>query len=129
MRATRLLGIAIFAGLALFLATSREAVSQTAAVRIDPDDIGGVVTGPKGPEAGVWVIAETTELPARLSKTVVTGSIRWRPTGWYRRFPTRKNVPTLSTHAEAIRGTDWPQDRHGPGQGTRTPSRDFGRDH
>ncbi len=72
MRATRLLGIAIFAGLALFLATSREAVSQTAAVRIDPDDIGGVVTGPKGPEAGVWVIAETTELPTRLSKTVVT---------------------------------------------------------
>src|SRR5689334_15123059 len=33
------------------------------AVAIDPDDIGGVVTGSKGPEAGVWVIAETTELP------------------------------------------------------------------
>ena len=30
------------------------------AVRIDGDDIGGVVTGPNGPEAGVWVIAETT---------------------------------------------------------------------
>ena len=26
-------------------------------VAIDGDDIGGVVTGPKGPEAGVWVVA------------------------------------------------------------------------
>src|SRR5678809_1038337 len=35
-------------------------------------DIGGVVTSSKGPEAGVWVIAETTDLPTRFSKTVVT---------------------------------------------------------
>src|SRR5687767_8883033 len=41
-------------------------------VPIDGDDIGGVVTGPKGPEAGVWVVAETTQLPTRLIKTVVT---------------------------------------------------------
>ena len=34
-----------------------------AAVAIDNDDIGGVVTGPNGPEAGVWVIAETHDLP------------------------------------------------------------------
>ena len=39
---------------------------------IDPDDIGGVVTGPRGPEAGVWVIAETRDLPTRLIKSVVT---------------------------------------------------------
>src|SRR4030095_4831886 len=39
---------------------------------VDGDDIGGVVTGPKGPEAGVWVIAESTGLPTRLIKTVVT---------------------------------------------------------
>jgi hypothetical protein len=45
---------------------------QAAAVAIDADDIGGVVTGPKGPEAGVWVIAETTDLPTRLIKSVVT---------------------------------------------------------
>ena len=32
------------------------------------NDIAGVVTGPKGPEAGVWVIAETTELPTKLVK-------------------------------------------------------------
>ena len=42
------------------------------AVSIDGDDIGGVVTGPQGPEAGVWVIAETTDLPTRLIKIVVT---------------------------------------------------------
>src|ERR1700736_3809295 len=46
--------------------------AQTAAVAIDNDDIGGVVTGPNGPEAGVWVIAETTELPTKFAKIVVT---------------------------------------------------------
>ena len=43
-----------------------------AAVAIDNDDIGGVVTGPNGPEAGVWVIAETTDLPTTFAKMVVT---------------------------------------------------------
>src|SRR2546423_3022749 len=43
-----------------------------ATVAIDPDDIGGVVTSSKGPEAGVWVIAETKDTPTRLIKTVVT---------------------------------------------------------
>jgi hypothetical protein len=42
------------------------------AVRIGSDDIGGMVTGPNGPEAGVWVIAETTDLPTRFAKIVVT---------------------------------------------------------
>ena len=41
-------------------------------VKIDNDDIGGVVTGKNGPEAGVWVIAETTELGTRFAKMVVT---------------------------------------------------------
>jgi hypothetical protein len=41
-------------------------------VTIDSDDIGGVVTGPRGPEAGVWVIAETRETQTRLIKSVVT---------------------------------------------------------
>src|ERR1700724_4236237 len=43
-----------------------------ATVAIDPDDIGGVVTSAKGPEAGVWVIAETAELPTKFAKMVVT---------------------------------------------------------
>src|ERR687897_934592 len=41
-------------------------------VALDPDDIGGVVTSTKGPEAGVWVIAETTDLPTKFAKMVVT---------------------------------------------------------
>ena len=45
---------------------------STGAVRIDNDDIGGVVTSAKGAEAGVWVIAETNDLPTRFAKMVVT---------------------------------------------------------
>ena len=41
-------------------------------VSIGGNDIGGVVTGPTGPEGGVWVIAETTELPTKYAKIVVT---------------------------------------------------------
>src|SRR5262249_3056322 len=41
-------------------------------VAIDSDDIGGVVSSSSGPEAGVWVIAETTELPTKYAKIVVT---------------------------------------------------------
>jgi hypothetical protein len=42
------------------------------AIAIDADDLGGVVTSAKGPEAGVWVIAETTQLPTKLAKIAVT---------------------------------------------------------
>ena len=52
------------AGLALALlltaAPEHLPAQQAAEVAIDGDDIGGVVRGPGGPEAGVWVIAETT---------------------------------------------------------------------
>ena len=41
-------------------------------IRIDNDDLGGVVTSSNGPEAGVWVIAETTDLPTKFVKIVVT---------------------------------------------------------
>jgi hypothetical protein len=41
-------------------------------VDIDDDDLGGTVTGPDGAEAGVWVIAETNDLPTRYAKIVVT---------------------------------------------------------
>ena len=42
------------------------------AQQIDSNDIGGVVTGPKGPEAGVWVITETSDLPTKFARIVVT---------------------------------------------------------
>src|SRR6266496_6251920 len=41
-------------------------------IAVDNDDIGGVVTSAKGPEAGVWVIAETKDLPTKFVKIVVT---------------------------------------------------------
>ena len=71
----RVFSLAMFAsGLAVFLAVSNAptAAQNGGAVRIDSDDIGGVVTSSKGPEAGVWVTAETTDLPTRLMRTVVT---------------------------------------------------------
>ncbi len=42
------------------------------AIHVGANDLGGVVTGPTGPEAGVWVIAETTELGTKMAKMVVT---------------------------------------------------------
>ena len=54
------------------LAVSYAQQPRADAVAIDDDDIGGVVTGPGGPEAGVWVIAETRDLPVRFIKSVVT---------------------------------------------------------
>src|SRR5712692_10474669 len=41
-------------------------------VTIGGTDLGGVVTSPSGPEAGVWVIAETADLPTKFAKMVVT---------------------------------------------------------
>src|SRR2546429_1948078 len=53
---------------------TRTAVHQSpdSTLHIDGNDIGGVVTGPHGPEAGVWVIAETSELATKFVKIVVT---------------------------------------------------------
>jgi hypothetical protein len=58
--------------IALVLVTAGQAPSGGAPVAVDADDIGGTVTGASGPEAGVWVIAETRNLPTRLIKSVVT---------------------------------------------------------
>src|SRR5258707_13553499 len=53
-------------------ATGTAQAQAPAAVAIDNDDIGGVVRGPGGPEAGAWVIAETRDLPTRFTRSVVT---------------------------------------------------------
>jgi hypothetical protein len=62
----------VAAGAGVVAAQAGRLGGAAAAVAIDPDDIGGVVTGQNGPEAGVWVIAETTDLPTKLRKIVVT---------------------------------------------------------
>jgi hypothetical protein len=57
---------------ALMLGATAARQASAPPVAVDSDDIGGVVTGPKGPEAGVWVIAETSDLPTRFARIVVT---------------------------------------------------------
>src|SRR5215831_1916132 len=64
--------IAVAAILMASLARVQQGQVAPPTVAIDDDDIGGVVTGPRGPEAGVWVIAETRETQTRLIKSVVT---------------------------------------------------------
>ena len=62
-----------FVALALFaLSFTTINARQQAAPAVDADDLGGVVRSSKGPEAGVWVIAETKDLPTPYAKIVVT---------------------------------------------------------
>src|SRR5437870_4720583 len=61
-----------FAVLAAMLAGLLAGQSKSETVRVGNADIGGVVSSPKGPEAGVWVIAETSDLPTKFVKIVVT---------------------------------------------------------
>src|SRR5579864_6693934 len=56
-------------------APSQPSAAAAAAVALDSDDIGGIVTSRFGPEAGVWVIAETTELGTRFAKSVGTDEL------------------------------------------------------
>src|SRR5262245_24697153 len=58
--------------LASLLGVAPARLSAQSTLAVDSDDIAGVVTGPNGPEAGVWVIVETTDLATKLAKMVVT---------------------------------------------------------
>src|SRR5215470_14392592 len=70
----RLSGLAAIALVVVIAFGEGPSAHQNAApsVQVGKDDIGGVVTSVKGPEAGVWVIAETTDLPTKFVKIVVT---------------------------------------------------------
>ena len=75
MKATGVISVGIVTAALLFAAgQSRPDAQQAAdpAIQIGAADLGGVVTGARGPEAGVWVIAETTDLPTKFAKIVVT---------------------------------------------------------
>ena len=48
------------------------AAPMLAQVQVGASDLGGTVASSKGPEAGVWVVAETTDLPTKYVKIVVT---------------------------------------------------------
>ena len=97
-RKALVLAAVVVAGIALgFRLTSTAQQPSTAGITVDADDIGGVVSGPKGPEAGVWVIAETTDLPTKFAKVVVTDDRG------------RYLLPDLpkANYTVWVRGTDW----------------------
>jgi len=64
--------IALAVVLAIVLTGVLAGPQKSEAVRVGNADIGGVVTSSNGAEAGVWVIAETTDLPTKFVRIVVT---------------------------------------------------------
>ena len=66
--------LSLAVGLATAIVGGGAAMAQEkpAALQIGANELGGTVTGAAGPEAGVWVIAETTDLPTKYAKIVVT---------------------------------------------------------
>jgi len=69
-RSVGLLAVAV--AVATVISCAGENGESASAVAIDADDIGGVVTSAQGPEAGVWVVAETQSLPTPFARMVVT---------------------------------------------------------
>jgi len=66
------ISIVLAALLAVALAGLLAGQNKSETVRVGSADLGGVVSSSNGPEAGVWVIAETTDLPTKFVKIVVT---------------------------------------------------------
>ena len=66
------IGAAVAALLVACAAQVGDSGTTDPAIRIGASDLGGVVTSANGPEAGVWVIAETTDLQTKYAKMVVT---------------------------------------------------------
>src|SRR5580658_1484825 len=64
--------LTMFAGLMALPNAIPTAGHAQQTVPVGATDIGGTVVGAAGPEAGVWVIAETTELPTKFARIVVT---------------------------------------------------------
>ena len=64
-----LIAAATLLAVSLTTISARQTVTT---ISVDADDIAGVVRSAKGPEAGVWVIAETKDLPSPYAKIVVT---------------------------------------------------------
>ena len=67
----KVLGVTLF--LAAFMVGGSVAqLTAAESTTTDANVLEGVVTSTNGPEAGVWVIAETTDLPTKFAKMVVT---------------------------------------------------------
>ncbi|MBI2319145.1 MAG: carboxypeptidase regulatory-like domain-containing protein, partial [Betaproteobacteria bacterium] len=74
MKTTRVVYLGVVAvSIAVLLAACAAGLqSDGAGASVGDKNLGGVVRGAGGPEAGVWVIAETTDLPTKFAKIVVT---------------------------------------------------------
>src|ERR1700688_754751 len=70
-RRAQLFGTLAVAAMLLVARAALPAPENT--VRLGAAEIGGTVTSSRGPEAGVWVIAETHDFQTRFAKIVVTG--------------------------------------------------------
>jgi hypothetical protein len=68
--AALILLVSMAQGAALTRSSAQDRSANSA--NVSSGDLGGTVRGTKGPEAGVWVIAETTDTPTRYTKIVVT---------------------------------------------------------
>src|SRR2546425_6849756 len=72
MKTGSYLGAVVIGGLLLSAGQQAAAQGGDSMDRIGASDLAGMVTSANGPEAGVWVIAETTDLPTKFTKIVVT---------------------------------------------------------
>ena len=72
MRQLSFIVMVCIAGASIWLVAGQERGNGIDSIPIDEDDIAGIVTSSRGPEAGVWVIAETTDLFTKVRKIVVT---------------------------------------------------------
>ncbi len=68
----RVVTFAVSVGFILAACSQDSTEPVATGIAIDDDDIAGVVTSSTGPEAGVWVIAETDDLDTRFARIVVT---------------------------------------------------------
>ena len=67
--------LSVLVATAFVMVVSSEVGTQHAlgaSLPVGKKSIGGVVASSKGPEAGVWVIAETKDLPTKFARIVVT---------------------------------------------------------
>src|SRR6185369_1238321 len=113
MRTSRLLRLLIGLGLSVGLysfppLSSSQAQQPANDVAIDSDDLGGIVNGPKGPEAGVWVIAETRDLPVRYIKFVVTDLPQANYSVWARGYGLVYSTKTTSRPGQRLTITATP---------------------
>ena len=72
MKTGSYLGAVVIGGLLLSAGQQAAAQGGDSMDRMGANDLGGVVGSANGPEAGVWVIAETGDLPTKFTKIVAT---------------------------------------------------------